>query len=110
MILVLLWLYLQVTYKGIEPTYMPLTGIATIALDEIIFNKQQTIERCLRYLSTDTVRLAVIIGRRCIVMNMHIFDYEVLVVISSWWSSLHPTQCIIMIVLFGRSALALSFL
>lgn len=36
---------------------MPLTGIATIALDEIIFNKQQTIERCLRYLSTDTVRL-----------------------------------------------------
>jgi len=44
-----------VTYKGIEPTYMPITGIATIALDEIIFSKQQAIERCLRYLSTDTV-------------------------------------------------------
>lgn len=34
---------------------MPLTGIATIALDEIIFSKQQTIDRCLRYLSSDTV-------------------------------------------------------
>lgn len=45
----------QVTYKGIEPTYMPLTGIATIALDEIVFSRQSTIDRCLRYLSTDTV-------------------------------------------------------
>lgn len=43
------------TYKGIEPVYMPLTGIATIALDEIIFSKQQAIDRCLRYLSSDTV-------------------------------------------------------
>lgn len=45
----------QVTYKGIEPTYMPLTGMATIALDEIIFSRQSTIDRCLRYLATDTV-------------------------------------------------------
>lgn len=34
---------------------MPITGIATIALDEIIFSRQSTIDRCLRYLSTDTV-------------------------------------------------------
>ena len=45
----------QVTYKGIEPTYMPVTGMATIALDEIIFSRQSTIDRCLRYLTTDTV-------------------------------------------------------
>lgn len=45
----------QVTYKGVEPTYMPLTGIATIALDEIVFSRQSTIDRCLRYLATDTV-------------------------------------------------------
>jgi len=45
----------QVTYKGVEPTYMPLTGMATIALDEIIFSRQSTIDRCLRYLATDTV-------------------------------------------------------
>lgn len=49
------WAGWQVTYKGIEPVYMPLTGIATIALDEIIFSKQQAIDRCLRYLSSDTV-------------------------------------------------------
>lgn len=45
----------QVTYKGVEPTYMPITGMATIALDEIIFSRQSTIDRCLRYLATDTV-------------------------------------------------------
>ena len=45
----------QVTYKGIEPTYMPITGIATLALDEMVFSKEQTIERCLRYLQSDTI-------------------------------------------------------
>jgi chaperone required for assembly of F1-ATPase len=47
--------YEQATYKGIETTYMPITGIATIALDEIVFDKAQAVERCARYLSTDTV-------------------------------------------------------
>lgn len=48
------WDFQTDSRRGLEPVTMPLTTLASTAIDQVLVNREEVIQNCLKYLPTDS--------------------------------------------------------